>query len=80
MHPTHYTAELLPQRKLMSLPCDDDTQCGVTYDVCTNSKHTGWAVVPFDCFMWVTRGVLGRSGGERTFFMQPIKAGKTMPL
>ncbi len=41
MHPTHYTAELLPQRRLMSPPCDDDTQCRVTYDVCTNSKHTG---------------------------------------
>lgn len=41
MHPAHYTAELLPRRKLMSPPRDDDTQCGVTYDVCTNSKHIG---------------------------------------
>lgn len=38
------------------------------------------AAVAFDCFMWVTLGVLGRSGGERTFFMQAIKGRKTMPL
>lgn len=80
MHLTHYTAGLLPRRKLMSPPYDDDTQCGVTYDVCTNSKHIGWDVVPSDCFMWVTHGAPGCSGGERTFFMQPIKEEKTMPL
>lgn len=44
----------------------------------TVSTYAG-AVVPFDCFMWVTHGVLGRSGGERTFFMQPMKEGKTCP-
>ena len=44
---TYYTAELLPQRRLMSLQCTDDTQCSVTYDVCTNSKHIGWGCCSF---------------------------------
>lgn len=40
-HPAHYTAGPPPSGKLMSPPRDDDTQRAVTYDVCTNSKHTG---------------------------------------
>lgn len=47
MHPTHHTAELLPQRKLMSPPRDDGARCIMTYDVCTNSKHIGSSYCSF---------------------------------
>lgn len=64
MHPTHYTAELLPQRKLMSPPCNDDTQCSVTYDVCTNSKHIGRGLLTVLCgshtAYWGATGEKGR--------------------
>lgn len=35
------------QGKLMSPLCNDDTQCGVTYDMCTNSKHIRWGCCSF---------------------------------
>lgn len=43
--------------------------------VSTRERDAG----PLDCFMWVTRGALGRSGGERTFFMQAVKERKKKP-
>lgn len=62
-----------PHRAIMTLSVEWHMIC-----LQTVSTYAG-AVVAFDCFMWVTRSALGRSGGERTFFMRPIKEGKTCP-
>lgn len=80
MHPTHYTAELLPQRKLMSPPHNDDTQCSVTYDVCTNSKHIGWG----RCSLWLFYvGHIRWTGAQqhrKDIFHATHKGSQTMPL
>lgn len=80
MHPTHYTAELLPQRKLMSPPCNDDTQCGVTYDVCTNSKHIGRGRCSFWLFYVGHMRCAGARCGRKDVFHATHKGKKNNAL
>lgn len=68
MPPTHYTAEVLPRRAAW---CPHHTAMTLSrpwHMICVQTVSTyAAAVVPSDCFMWVTHAVRRRSGraGER---------------
>lgn len=78
--PRIIAAELLSQRKLMSPPCDDDTQRGVTYDVCTNSKHMGWGRCAFWLFYVGRERCAGAQRGRKDVFHATHKGRKNNAL
>lgn len=80
MHPTHYAAGLLAQRKLMSPPCNDGTQCSVTYDMCSNSKHICWGCCSFWLFYVGHSWCTGAQRGRKDVFHATHKGRKSMPL